>query len=86
VLEDLVGILVVLIFNDVRVPFYCQMTLLKEIINELISGRQDAATAHVYPVALGALKALPFNRLEHKRLEHLFFSLKKLFPVLLLPP
>ena len=70
-LDDLVDLLVVVLFNQRRVPLDRDMKPLEEVVNILICRGQNTPTAHVHPVALRAAIPAPVHYLQDKRLEDL---------------
>ena len=68
-------------------PFYSDMNLLEEIINELLRWRKNTATAHLKPVTLRATVSRALNSLKNKGFEDLaLWILYLVLPILLFPP
>ena len=87
-LYDFTDFVFIVLFNKRWVPFHSQMSFFKEIFDVLVTGRQEAPRAHIYPVALRTTISSSIDCFDHKWLESLVFSCSLIFflPVRKLPP
>ena len=84
--ENFIGLRVVLFFDQTGVPLNGQVALLKEVFYVVFGGREDAATAQFHPAALRALIPLSLHSLQYEWLESSIWLADEVFPVLLFPP
>ena len=78
---------IVFLLNQLRVPLYCYMALLKEVRNQFGARFDDTARASLDPVTLATTVALPVHHLEHEWLQCAIATVGKcLLPVWLVPP
>lgn len=86
VMQYFIWLCVVVIFNELWVPFNWKMAFLEEVLNEFIDWWQNTAVAHFHPITLRTCIPWSIYSLKHEWFETFLFRVDFVHPIWLFPP